>query len=699
MEPEQNRTTRATLDPLLSDADLPDAAFEANWRRAYRRRLLIVGVVLTVWTASIEARLAYLQIVRHPAYLAKATDQQTAVVSLPAKRGEILDRNGEVLATSVDVDNVIASPRAVADDAGTVDALCEAFANCTQEERTRLTATLATNQGRGSAYATIRRAVSPAIARRVAALELPGVWLESETKRFYPKRELAAHVLGFVGRDHRGLGGVENAFDGQIRGKDGRALRLNDALQRSYESHVELAPTAGASLELTIDQTIQFFTERELRTAVEQHQATAGTAIVMDVSTGDILALANYPTFDPNTPGSVSNAQWLNRAVQEVYEPGSTFKIVTAAAALEEGVLSPSSLIDTSPGVIRVGRVRTVEDTHPHGVLTFEDVIVLSSNVGAIKAGWQIGAERLNRYVHRFGFGEVRAPDFRGVSGGKVWRPELLDDSALASVSMGYQVSVTPLQMVTAASAVANGGTLFQPRIVRAVIRDGRRELVTPAPSRRAISAQTAATLTAIMEQVVDRGTGKQAQVSGYRVAGKTGTAQKIIDRQYSKTDHTGSFVGFVPAGNPSFAILVVIDQPRIGGYYGGTVAGPAFQRIAEASLRHLGVPSTSNPAPPIVVTTDATLMRRTIRDASPAPVRQVVSFSAVMPDVVGLGARDATRVLTRAGLAVRVSGRGRVISQSPDVGTPVESGDTGVIELGRVPAVRLTASGGGGGQ
>ena len=175
--------------------------------------------------------------------------------------------------------------------------------------------------------------------------------------------------------------------------------------------------------------------------------------------------------------------------------------------------------------------------------------------------------------------------------------------------------------------------------------------------------------------------------------------AQKIIDRQYSKTDHTGSFVGFVPAGNPSFAILVVIDQPRIGGYYGGTVAGPAFQRIAEASLRHLGVPSTSNPAPPIVVTTDATLMRRTIRDASPAPVRQVVSFSAVMPDVVGLGARDATRVLTRAGLAVRVSGQGRVISQSPDVGTPVESGDTGVIELGRVPAVRLTAPGGGGGQ
>jgi cell division protein FtsI/penicillin-binding protein 2 len=475
--------SRVTLDPLRVD-DRPDEAFETTWRRAYRRRLLTVGAVLALWTAGIEARLAYLQIERHPYYLAKANLQHLKAEILDPKRAEILDRNGEVLAYSVDEDTVVAFPRLVKDKSETAQALCGVFGNCSKSDLAALTATL--SQSRGKKY--LRRAVSPDVASRVMALELPGVGLESETKRYYPKKELAANVLGFVGQENKGFGGVEQAFDKDIRGKPGRALRLNDAKQNSMDRQVLLAPTAGATIELTIDQTIQHIVERELKIGVEAQRAVSGTAVVLDPMTGAILASAVYPTFNANTPGDVSPAQKRNGVVEDIYEPGSTFKIVTAAAAIEEGVLATTDLIDTSPGRILVSKGRIVSDTHPHGTLTFEDVIVQSSNVGAIKAGWKIGAERLNRYVHRFGFGEILATDFRGGTRGIVWAPEKLDSGALASVSMGYQVSVTALQMVNAAAAVANGGTLFKPHIVGAMIRDGQRQAIEPVVVRRAVS-------------------------------------------------------------------------------------------------------------------------------------------------------------------------------------------------------------------
>ena len=684
--------SRPTLDPLHPD-DRPDAAFEGAWRRAYRRRLLMVGVVLAMWTAGIQARLVYLQVIRHPAYLAKANNQQMDVETLMPKRGEVLDRNGDVLAYSVDADTVVASPRLVKDPAATAQALCRVFTDCTTKELVEITAQLS----RTNHYVYVRRGVSPEMARRVMKLELPGVRLDTETKRYYPKRELAAHVLGFVGRDNNGLGGVEQAFDNQIRGKAGRVLRLTDAQHRSVNSRVELEPTMGATLELTIDQAIQHFAERELLAAVELHRATGGTVIVMEPATGDILALANYPFFNPNDPGSVGDDLRRNRATQEVYEPGSTFKLVTAAAALEEGVLTPSDLIDTSPGLIRIGSRKPIADTHNYGVLTFEDVIVKSSNVGAIKAGRKIGAERLNRYVHRLGFGERIGADFRGVSPGIVWPPEKLDDSALASVSMGYQISVTPLQMVTAAAAVANGGTLMQPRLVRAVIRDGSRREIDPVTVRTAVSASTAATLTTIMEGVVERGTATRAKIDGYQVAGKTGTAKKAVPGGYSDWAYSGSFVGFVPARRPRLAILVVIDEPRIGGYYGGTVAAPVFQKVALAAMQYLGVPRSINPTAPVIVATDATLLAR---PGARTPAMQAASYTTdgqvLMPDVSGLGARDAMRVLTRAGLSVRVSGTGVVVAQFPAAGTPVETGDAGVLRLDRTRPSPAPGTGGG---
>lgn len=685
--------SRTTLDPLQTD-DRPTEVFEQTWRRDFRRRLIVLGAGLALWTAAIEARLAFLQIVRHPTYLARAVRQQSSIEPVAPKRAEIVDRNGEVLAYSVDADVVVVNPRQVRDASGTTKALCAALGDCTARDFADFTAKMKTSR----AYQTLRRVVSPEMAKVIRGLNLPGVWIDSQPKRYYPKRELAAQVVGFVSADNQGLGGVELAFDKQIAGKAGRAVRLSDGLQRSVDQLMLLEPTAGATLELTIDQTIQHIVERELKTGVEAQRAVSGTAVVMDPMTGEILASASYPSFNPNMAGAVGAAQRRNRAVEDIYEPGSTFKIVTAAAAIEEGVLATTDLIDTSPGRILVSKGRVVSDTHPHGTVTFEDAIVLSSNVGAIKAGWKVGAERLNRYIHRFGFGQILSKDFRGATKGIVWRPEDLDAGALASVSMGYQIGVTPLQMVNAAAAVANGGTLYQPHIVRAIIRNGQRQVIEPVPVRSAVSPATAATLTTIMEAVVERGTGTAARVEGYQVAGKTGTAQKNVDGRYIEGAYSGSFVGFVPSRRPALAILVVIDEPRKGAIYGGTVAAPVFQRIASAALRHLAVPRTINPIAPVIISADATLVAREPRSTPEVqPVTMTIEGQLVMPALAGLSAREANRILSKAGLTVRVTGDGFVVSQAPEAGAPIQSGDTAVLHLERARPVSTTPASGGG--
>jgi len=669
------------LDPLR-ESDGPDEAFENSWRRLVRRRLLIVGVALVLWAVGIEARLVFLQVVEHPAYLTKAHNQQMRVFEPAAKRGDLFDRNGEMLAISVDADTISVNPRAVTDVTGTIDALCGVFGDCSPKDRTDLIRTVSTSK---AFFAYIRRGVSPAVGARVAALELQGVEVRVESRRYYPNKNLAAHLLGYVGRDNNGLGGIEQAYDSTIRGKKGRVLLLRDSKQQSVESRVELEPTAGASLELTIDQYLQHIAERELQAGVQRHGAASGTLIALNPSTGEILALANYPTFNPNTPGAFAVEERRNRAVQEIYEPGSTFKIVTAAAAIEEGVMGVNDMIDTAPGFIKIGSRKPIYDVgNRSGLMTFDDVMVRSSNVGAIKIGWQVGAERLNRYVRRFGFGEIHAPDFRGVSGGIVWRPELLDASALASVSMGYQVSVTPMQMAAATAAVANGGTLFEPRLVRAVIRDGVREVIDSKPLRQAVAPITAAALTTIMEGVVERGTGKGAQVAGYQVAGKTGTTKKSVPGGYSSTDYIGSFTGFIPSRRPALAVLVVIDSPTIGGYYGGTVAAPVFQRFSEAALRHLGVAPTINPITPLVVQTNVVIPARFSAGQGVSVQRAALGDTAVMPDVTGLGARDATRVLTQLGLTVRPRGTGVVVTQVPAAGDPIEPGTVTQLHLDR---------------
>jgi len=656
-----------------------------RWRRTVRRRVIAAAAVFGLWTVGIEARLLYLQILDHAELAARADRQQQRTTVAPAKRGEILDRLGHVLAYSVDADSIYAVPAEIEDARRTTDRLCEALGDCSPAERK----TLVERLGSQKAFAWVDRQVAPDVAARVAALELGGVGFLKESRRYYPKKELAAHLLGFVGIDNVGLAGIEATYDSQIRGRDGQILIQADARQHAVFSRVEREPTAGADLELTVDQYIQHIAERELRAVVEEHQARGGSVVVLDPMSGQILAMANWPTFNPNAFQRAPREAQRNRAVQDLYEPGSTFKIVTASAALEERVARPDDIIDTSPGLIRFGG-RQIADTHDYGVLSFTDVIVKSSNVGAIKVGLEVGPERMDRYTRRFGFGSPLSPDFQGESPGIVWNPSKLNDSALASVSMGYQVGVTALQMAAAASAVANGGDLIEPRVVRAVIRDGRRVEVPRAVVRRVIDAQTAATLTSIMELVVERGTATAARVAGYQVAGKTGTSQKLVDGRYSNADYNASFVGFVPSRRPALAIVVVIDSPHGRGYYGGVVAAPVFKRVAEASLRHLGIPPTVNPLPPVLVA------RRDDPVAlTPQPVRMPAVLSRVggpaaarglMPDLRGLGAREALRTLAELGLAVRLHGSGVVTGQEPEAGTPLERGGSATLHLARRP-------------
>jgi cell division protein FtsI (penicillin-binding protein 3) len=646
------------------------------WRHTIRGRALVAGACLAVWAAAIEARLVHLQVMRHADLSARADRQQNRAIEAPAKRGEIRDRNNRLLAYSVDVDSVYAVPSEIADGKAAARALCGALDGCDRGELRGLEDRLS----RKNAFAYVERFVSPQAAARVMALDLEGVGLMKENRRFYPNKELGAQLLGYVGVDNIGLGGVEAAYDKVIRGRSGTVLVQTDARHRAF-SRVERPPTTGATLELTIDQFLQHIVERELAAGVIANRAAGGTAVVMDPKTGEILAMASYPTFNPNTFRTASAEQRKNRAVTDLYEPGSTFKIVTASAALEEGVVSPTDQIDVSQGLIRF-KGRVINDDHRYGVLSFADVIVKSSNVGAIKVGLRLGPDRLGAYVTRFGFGKPTSSDFPGESSGIVWNPTRLNDSALASVSMGYQVGVTPIQMAAATSAVANGGHLLRPHVVRATVRDASRTETGPAQVRRVINPRTAAELTTIMEDVVINGTGKRAQVEGFTVAGKTGTAQKLVAGRYSHTEYNVSFVGFVPSRKPVFTIIVVVDTPRAGLYHGGTVAAPIFQRIAEASLRHLGVAPTVFPAPPVLVAS---------RAQQPALSRSAGTVITVddgggrsMPDLVGLGAREALRRLARLGVAAKVQGSGLVVAQYPEAGQTLAVGGACTLMLDR---------------
>ena len=674
------------LRPLLAWFTSRQEPEAVDWRVRMMARVRVASVIGAIWALAIVGRLVYLQVFKHGDLLVRAERQQHRTIKAHAKRGDIVDRQGRVIAMSADADSIYAVPAEIHRDdrdawsAATVTKLCQALRDCTAAERKVLIERL----GRQSSFAFVRRFVDAAQATRVAALELEGVGFLKESRRFYPNGELAAHVLGYLGTEQRGLGGIEAAYDKLIAGKDGITIVQADAKGKVF-SRVERPPTSGATLELTLDTALQHVAERELHGGVATNRAAGGTAIIMNPRTGEILAMANEPTFDPNDFRDASDVERRNRAVQDLYEPGSTFKVVTASAALQEHVMPVDAPIDVSGGKIKIGS-RVVHDDHQYGILSFTDVIVKSSNVGAIKIGFKVGTERLSRYVRAYGFGKAISPDFPGESSGIVWRSSEWTDSALASVSMGYQVGVTPLQMVTAVSAVANGGQLVEPRVVGAVYRNELRYPVRPKILRRVIDTDTAAALTSIMEGVTEHGTAKAAKIDGYTIAGKTGTAAKLVDGRYSKRDYNASFVGFLPSRNPVLAMIVVIDSPHAGTYYGGTVAAPIFKRIAEGALRHLGIAPTIDPPPAVIV---ARAAAPSVPQFQPTVVQ--TAPSDVVPDVAGMSAREATQALARVGLSPRLTGDGFVIGQTPAAGGPLQRGSDVRLVLGRLQARRET--------
>jgi len=667
-----------------------------RWRGTVRGRLLVVALLFLVWALAIEARLVFVQVVHRDYWVRKANGQQLRTVRPPARRGDIVDRTGELLATSVDwprlaVDPKLAldpkldgDPKLAVDPKNAVAALCKELGDCSPEEIHELVAKFQP----GERYLPVRERISPNQAARLVERKLPWVDLSPRPWRFYPNKALAAHVLGAVDIDGRGIAGVELRYDKEyLTGRPGSqiVLRTHGGVVLQREGAL---PTPGDTLELTIDKDLQFETEAALREAMTTHQAAAACAVVIATHSGEILALANVPTFNPNRRYAEATVeQTRNRVVQDAYEPGSTFKVVTAAAALEQKVIRPDDIVDTGGGSARIGNYR-VSDTHVHGAMTFREVITKSSNIGAMLIGQRLGRERLGHYVVSLGFGRKLLPDVTGESTGMVGDPATWRDDRTQTVAYGYGVSATPLQLATALNAIANGGELVRPRLLRAVIRGDTRTIVPREVIGRAMLHETAAQLTEILEGVtVKGGTATTAAIDGYTVAGKTGTAQKIVNGQYSTVNHRGSFVGFVPSRNPVVTVLVMLDNPHGRGYYGGVVAAPAFKRIAEAALRRLAVPPTINPPPSVLVEAP----RRMVPVAGPTyaltivPARPLGQGERLLPELAGMSGRTALLALSRLGLGARITGDGVVIAQEPAAGTPMEPGSSCRLWLGRV--------------
>ena len=665
-----------------------------DWRATFSRRLTVLAALFVAWVGVVEARLVYLHIVQHGPLRERAEEQQQARQAIPAARGEIVARDGTPLAMSVPGFALEATRSLIADPEATATRVCRALDDCDAEGRQALVKQLRW-LGRGARYVFLRRKLSDEQVAALRALNELHVRIVEVPQRSYPGGNTAAHLIGYTDIDNKGQTGVELAMDTLLAGRPGAQLVLKSPLKGHSRLLTRLLrpPVPGATIETTIDRDLQFIAERTLADAVAEHEADGGAVIVMDPMNGEILALANAPTFDLNEYGSATEAAKLNRAAQHIYEPGSTFKSFVAAAALEVLRMPTTRMFDTSAGYISFGP-RRIHDMHRYQALSFMDVIVKSSNVGAIKIGQSLGSDVVSRYVYRFGFGEALARDIPHQRSGVVDRrlPQF-KPSELASLSMGYQIGVTPLQMVAAVGSIANGGELVAPHVVRATIVDGVRTEVPRQVVRRTIPTEIADELTTILEQVVERGTAKAAAIPGYTIAGKTGTAEKLENGRYSKVHNNVSFVGFVPSRNPRAVILTVIDSPRRGGRTGGAVAAPVFRAVAEATLRRLGVPPTT-PDPHGLLAdrthkTGPTPVNLPIFDRGPElkVTPALASAPGTLPDVRGLSAREATRILGAAGVQVRLSGSGVVSRQQPAAGTVIALGQTCDLVLVRAVA------------
>jgi cell division protein FtsI (penicillin-binding protein 3) len=535
----------------------------------------------------------------------------------------------------------------------------------------------------------VKRKLDPPTAQKVRALQLDGIGFLTENRRYYPKRELASQVLGYVGLDNTGMSGIEYAFEELIRGRAAKVVVHTDARRRPV-GHTEKPSTDGHTVVLSLDEAVQYVAERELERVLLETQAAAGVVIVLDPFTGEVLAMANRPAFNPNRFAASPSGRWRNRAVTDAFEPGSIFKIVTAAAGLQERAVDPDEVLDCGHGAIEIAGVR-INDHEVFDKLTFRNAVARSSDIGMIRVAQRVGRDNFSRYVRDFGFGAPTGVDLPGESSGLLRATSKWSALSLPSMSFGQEIGVTAIQMAMAAAAVANGGYLMKPLVVRRV-EDAEGRVVKeykPVVVRRLLSTETAEVLTDFLKEVVKSGTGRHAVVAGYTVAGKTGTAQKVdASGLYSMADHVASFVGFTPVSHPALLILASLDSPRGPKNQGGDVAAPLFARIAESTLRQLVVPPDDPGRVLRAVAEPALGVVRAAWRPAPAttPAPDVAVGPGIMPDLRGQPAREAAITAARRGLIVELVGSGRVVAQSLAPGTEIEAGNPCVLPLARGP-------------
>lgn len=582
----------------------------------YRRFWLICGFFL-FWALVIGGRMFWLMLVDHHDYVERAEKQQQRTFEVAPRRGILYDRNLQELAMTVQVESVYADPSEISNEQAAARTL-SAIVHTDPNDRRTAQQAIAARLNQGKDFAWVARRVSNAVASKVRNLHMKGIYFQKEFERFYPDNRIAAQVLGYVGTDDEGLGGLEQKFDSRLHGKPGIMYTAVDA-RRHVLGSSERDPQPGQNVQLTIDANIQFMAEQALDHAMQKTQAEHGTVIIQDVHTGQVLALAVRPGFNPNDSRHITPSELIDRAVSDVYEPGSTFKLVSYAAALNEHLITPETMIDCEGGQINLfGRIiHDDKSDRGMGTVTAATALARSSDVGVIKVAVMLGPERLYKYIHAFGFGERTGIALPGETRGllrsiKYWQP-----ASIGYVAIGQEEAVTPLQLVTMVSTIANGGEYLSPRILVPGQLDGKpgeqpplhahpfradEDLPNPLPdgSHRVISTLAAAQMRQMMEGIVLYGTGKTAQLNGYSSAGKTGTAQKIDPRthRYSPSLHIGSFAGFAPVNNPAISVAVIIDSPK-GLYYGSDVAAPVFAEVAQEVLEYLGVPHDIPIRPP----------------------------------------------------------------------------------------------------
>jgi cell division protein FtsI (penicillin-binding protein 3) len=671
-----------------------------------RSRTLIFAACLACAFVVLLGRLTYLQIWKHEEYSRLAENQHAKTVPLRPKRGPILDRTGQALAVSSRADTLYVTPSKVEDAPRLAARLAPILGEPSREVARRLTVT--------KKFAPVRRRLTPDMARAVRELKDPSLTLVEDSLRLYPNRELAAQLVGFEGAEGKGLAGMEQAWDAHLAGVEGRAVVERDALGREVTgAPIVLKPSvAGQGIVLTIDATIQYLAEKEVDAAWRRTRAKAAMAVAMDPRTGEILAMAIRPTYNPNAFGTATDDDRRARAVTDPFEPGSTFKVIMAASALEEGVIHPTDRIYGENGAITVANA-TIHDWKKYGWLTFSEVLQNSSNVGSIKVGMMLGKERYYKYITGFGFGAPTNLGLPGESRGQLRAPSQWSGLSLATMSIGQEISVTAVQMVSAFAAVANGGRLMQPQIIRAVLDGQGREVRSfePIAVRQVISPDTARTLTEMMVNVVRNGTGHNAAIPGYDVAGKTGTAQKMdpATKRYSRAPGVLSFVGFVPADDPRLAMIVLLDEPK-NEKWGSEAAAPIFSAIGRETLRYLNVaPRDASPVPIVrgEMASAAPEKPRAVEapvpalDASAVPAGAEDTAAAVaagvMPRLTGLSLRQAMETLAPHGVRLEISGRGVVTSQQPTAGAPLPAGTLCRLHLapaaGRPATAAVTAA------